>query len=233
MSVLVTRPKLGAMRTAKRVQEMGLTPLVLPLSKTVGLPVNEAALKGEALIITSEAVFEHMEPRLLQSLKHKDLYCVGPRTAQIAEKFGFDTIKIIASTAEKLVASIDCSQEIHFLYLAGRVRGPDLENELLMTHKNLTVIEIYDTFPLQLTLQEKQKFTQKIKIIMLYSALAAKSLEQISSFLNPSTALLCLSQRIANAIPVRLCNPTIIAYEPNEEAMLKGLATFLRDKAFD
>ncbi|MHC5306007.1 uroporphyrinogen-III synthase [Bartonella sp. LJL80] len=227
MAILVTRPLPGARRTEQHLRDMNLTPYVLPLCETRPLQINQKALIGDALIITSETVFVQMDIALQQVLFGKPLYCVGPRTAEAAKQAGFANIALVAGTAAQLVAAIDCPTHTQFLYLAGHVRGPDLERLLAERYDHVRVVEVYDTKPIKLNAQQLAALPKRIEVVMLYSAMAAMELEQIGAYLNPSTVLLCLSTRIAQAIPKTISQIPVIAYEPHEEAMLEGIEAVL------
>lgn len=227
MAILVTRPEPGATRTANRLRAMHFSPFILPLSKTYSLQVNESRLICDVVIATSEAVFLHSEKNLLSKLCEKVLYCVGTRTAEAAQMAGFKNIAYIARDIFDLVQSLDCGANTRLLYLAGRIRRPDLENMLETKFPNINILEVYDTKPIILNEQQKAQLPDKIEAVMLYSAMAATGLTQIEQYMNESTVLLCLSSRIANAIPKAILSVPVIAYEPNEEAMLNGLKVIL------
>lgn len=227
MTILVTRPEPAALRTAEYLRTLKFSPFILPLSKTIGLPVDSRQLKGDVLIVTSEAVFSHVEGTILRRLREKRLYCVGLRTAEAAHTAGFNNITYIASNIDELAASINCSADTKLLYLAGRVRRPEFESLLAEKFQNISVVEVYNTEPVFLTKKDKAKIPKKIDVIMLYSAMAAAGLTQIEQYMNKSTVLLCLSARIAQAIPKTILNTQIIAYQPNEEAMLNDLQAIL------
>ena len=227
MAILITRPEPGATRTANRLRAMHFSPFILPLSKTYSLQVNESRLICDVVIATSEAVFLHSEKNLLNKLCEKVLYCVGTRTAEAAQMAGFKNIAYIARDIFDLVQSLDCAANTRLLYLAGRIRRPDLENMLETKFPNINILEVYDTKPIILNEQQKAQIPDKIEAVMLYSAMAATGLTQIEQYMNESTVLLCLSTRIANAIPKAILSVPVIAYEPNEEAMLNGLKVIL------
>lgn len=227
MVILVTRPEPGATRTAEHLRALHYMPFILPLSKTKALPVDSREICGDVVVVTSEAPFLYLKPDLLKILHSKPLYVVGKHTAEAARNAGFTNICFVAPTALKLCSMIDCSKKTRFLYLAGHVRRPDLETQMTKKFEYFRIIEVYDTQEIRVSEQQKQKIPQKIEAVMLYSALAAAGLDQISGYIHHSTVLLCLSARIANAIPKTFPNVPVIAYEPNEDAMLEGLKTVL------
>lgn len=227
MVILVTRPEPGATRTAEHLRALKFSPFILPLSKTIALPVNVADLSCDGVIATSEAAFLYLEAKISEKLRLKPLYLVGKHTADVARKAGFNQIDLVAPDAKTLAEQIDGPATKRFLYLAGHLRRPDLETQMAQKFEYFRILEIYDTVPIKLNERQKQQIPQKIEAVMLYSALAAAGLEQIRGYINHSTVLLCLSARIANAVPTTLLNAPVIAYEPNEDAMLEGLKAVL------
>lgn len=227
MVILVTRPEPGATRTAKHLRTLKFSPFILPLSKTIALPVSPQDFSCDGVIATSEAAFLYLDPKISEKLRLIPLYLVGKHTADVARKAGFNNIELVATDAKTLAGQIDGPATKSFLYLAGHLRHPDLELQMVKKFRYFRILEIYDTVPIKLDGQQKQQIPQKIEAIMLYSALAAAGLEQISGYINHSTVLLCLSARIANAVPRTLLNAPVIAYEPNEDAMLEGLKAVL------
>ncbi len=227
MVILVTRPEPGATRTAEHLRRLNFFPYVLPLSKTIALPATRCEVSCDAVIATSESAFLYAKRDLLDQIRQKPFYLVGEQTAEAAKKAGLTNIAIVAPDAQTLGYRIERASTDHLLYLAGHVRRPNLEDHLRQKYKFLKLIEIYDTVPIRLDEKQKRKVPQKIEAVMLYSAMAASGLEQIGGYINQSTVLLCLSMRIANAIPKTFLNAPIIAYEPNEKAMLEGLKAIL------
>ena len=227
MVILVTRPEPGATRTAEHLRHLKLSPYILSLSKTVQLPVLRQDFSCDAVIATSESAFLYGNLDLIEKLRGKPLYVVGKHTAEAAKKAGFSDVVLAAPDAKTLGHKIERAPSDRILYLAGHVRRPDLEDELRQKYKYFETIEIYDTIPIKLDDEQKLKIPQKIDIVMLYSAMAAAGLKQISGYINQSTVLLCLSVRIANAVPKTFLNAPVIAYEPNEDAMLDGVKAIL------
>lgn len=227
MVILVTRPEPGATRTAEHLRHLKLTPYILSLSKTVQLPVLRQDFSCDAVIATSESAFLYGNLDLIEKLRGKPLYVVGKHTAEAAKKAGFSDIVLAAPDAKTLGQKIERAPSDRILYLAGHVRRPDLEDHLHQKYKYFETIELYDTIPIKLDDEQKLKIPQKIDIVMLYSAMAAAGLAQISSYIKHSTVFLCLSTRIANAVPKTFLNAIVIAHEPNEDAMLDGVKAIL------
>ena len=227
MVILVTRPEPGATRTAQHLRALKYEPFILSLSKTIALPLASADFSCDSVIVTREAPFLYLKPEILKNLHSKPLYVVGRHTAEAAKAAGFTNIRVVTATAFELGLMVDCPSDTRFLYLAGHIRRPDLERQMAQKFAFFRVIEVYDSIAIDLSAQQKQKIPQKIEAVMLYSGLAAAGLEQISGYIDYSTLLLCISARIAKAVPKTLLNVPVIAYEPNENGMLERLTAAL------
>lgn len=227
MVILVTRPEPGATRTAQHLRALKYEPFILSLSKTIALPLSSVNFSCDSVIVTSEAPFLYLKPKFLKNLLSKPLYVVGRHTAEAAKAAGFTNIRMIAATAFELGLMVDCPSDTRFLYLAGHIRRPDLERQMAQKFAFFRVIEVYGSVAINLSDQQKQRIPQKIDAVMLYSGLAAAGLEQISGYINNSTVLLCISERVAEAVPKTLPTVPVIAYEPNEEGMLEELRAAL------
>lgn len=225
--VLVTRPEPGASKTAERLKNMGYEPVILPLSKTIALDFSLDHLMPNALIATSAAAFIHLPKHMIAKIINLPLYCVGERTAEAAKQKGLLKIAHIAPNVANLVEKLNLLPKTEFLYLAGRVRYNDLEQQLSQQQHSLKIVDVYDTLTINSYDEQKLTLLDKMDAILLYSGVSARALVQIAERLNADTILFCLSLRIANEIPCTIKNVPIIAYEPHEEAILQGLETVL------
>lgn len=84
--VLVTRPEPGATRFARRLQAEGLRTVVAPLMRIVPVDHDAAALRqARGLIFTSAHAVPAAGPG-----RGRRAICVGPATAEAADRAGFD-----------------------------------------------------------------------------------------------------------------------------------------------
>lgn len=147
--VLVTRPEPGASRTAAALAEAGLEPVVLPFTRTVGLPVPEdriAAAGGcAAVVVTSAKALTHAPAALLATLAGKPVFAVGDATAAAVPA---DAGRVLSADGDAhaladLVAG-ELPEGKAVLYLCGRVRTGALERELSDAGYTPVLIETYD-----------------------------------------------------------------------------------------
>ncbi len=84
--VLVTRPGPQAVRTARRLAELGYEPVILPLTQTVALPVDVASLPDriDAVAVTSANALRCAPAALLARLAGERCFAVGEKTARQA-----------------------------------------------------------------------------------------------------------------------------------------------------
>lgn len=147
--VLVTRPQPAAAHTAARLAEAGFEPLVLPLSETVALPVENLPDPAafDAVAITSANAIRHASSDLLSRLEGKQCYAVGGRSGEAARKAGLSVVRADAGDAESLAAQIvaEMPPGTRLLYLCGKVRRPDFDAMLADAGLAAQALETYDT----------------------------------------------------------------------------------------
>ncbi|MBN9223000.1 MAG: uroporphyrinogen-III synthase [Mesorhizobium sp.] len=230
LRVLVTRPEPGASRTARRLEEMGFQPLVLPLTETMALPVDAGALpdKAAAVAITSANAVRHASKELIAALCSLPCHAVGKRTAEAARKAGFLSVSEGPGDAEALAESMASAfSGKAVVYLCGRVRFPAFEQKLETAGVQLHAAETYDTLAVcysdEALLQRLSD--QTVDVVLLYSAKAAAAMQAVAS--RPmllgsfeKTLFFALSSRIAAALDDSAGKAIRIAERPDEEALL-------------
>lgn len=222
-SVLIIRPYAAAQRTAALVAAKGFTPFVVPLSAALPLAAVFPDKQYDAVIATSENAFLRPLPHNAARLAALPLYCVGRRTARAARRKGFNTIAAIAKNADELCAVLGIRKKLHFLYLAGKQRRPVLEKHLQQAGMDVDVVEVYETRLLKPTRQQRAALPQVIDNILLYSARSIQMLSLLENVIAADTKILCLSPRIAAALPAGLAGDIQIAAEPTEKSLFSLL----------
>jgi uroporphyrinogen-III synthase len=229
MRVLVTRPLPAANRTAERLRAMGHTPVVLPLTQTVAVPVDPGLMGRDfdAVAVTSANALRHAAKVVLASLADLPCQAVGERTAAAARQAGFRLVITGSGVAEGLSARIAESRPRAVAYLCGRVRRPDFETALAAAGVSVTAIETYDTVaadppPADLSFA----LAAPVDAVLFYSQAAARAFAALAQA--PAVArvasLLCLSRRIAAALDGLPGKKVLVAGEPEEDALLSLLA---------
>ena len=228
LRVLVTRPEPGASRTARRLQQAGFQPIVLPLTETVALPVDAEFVPGDAVAVTSANAVRHASNEVIAALAALPCHAVGARTAEAARKKGFFSVLEGSGDAEALADSIAMAlpgKEI--TYLCGRVRFPVFEQRLEAAGVQVRAVETYDTLPVPYSDETILALlsSQPVDAVLLYSAKAAAAMQLLAK--QPvlqgafeKTQVFVLSARIAAAFGDGAGKTIRIAARPDEEALL-------------
>lgn len=230
LRVLVTRPEPGASRTARRLQDMGFQPILLPLTETVALPVDAGLIPDEAVAVavTSANAVRHASKEVIAALAALPCHAVGARTAEAARKMGFLSVIEGSGDAETLAGSIASALPGKaIVYLCGRVRFPVFEQRLEAGGVQVRVVETYDTLPVPYSDETILALLsgQPVDAVLLYSAKAAAAMQALTK--RPAlqeafekTRFFALSARIAAAFNDSAGKAIGIAAQPDEEALL-------------
>jgi uroporphyrinogen-III synthase len=241
-SVVVTRPEPGASRTARWLQEKGFQPVLLPLTGTMALPVDAAAVAragavandGVAVAVTSANAVRHARKEIIAALAALPCCAVGKRTAEAARAAGFLSVSEGPGDAEGLANALAGGLAGKTIaYLCGRVRFSVFEERLKAAGVHVRAIETYDTVALEHSDAAIVECLsgQPVDAVLLYSARAATAMQTLVSRpalrgLFESTRFFALSERIAAALDDVARERIRIAPEPSEEALLELLSTW-------
>lgn len=230
LRVLVTRPEPGASRTARRLQDTGFQPVVLPLTETVALPADAGFAPADALAVavTSANAVRHASNEVIAALAALPCHAVGARTAEAARKRGFSFVIEGPGDAEALAGAIAAALPGKAItYLCGRVRFPVFEQRLEAAGVRVRAVETYDTLPVPYSDATILALLsgRPVDAALLYSAKAAAAMQALTR--RPAlqkafekTRFLALSARIAAAFDDGAGKAIRIAEEPDEEALL-------------
>ena len=230
LRVLVTRPEPGASRTARRLQDAGFQPVVLPLTESVALSVDAGSIPGDAVAvaITSANAVRHASKEVITALAALPCHAVGKRTAEAAHKAEFLPVIEGSGDAEGLANSIAAELRGRtIVYLCGRVRFPAFEQRLEAAGVQVRAVETYDTIPVRYSDETILALlsSQPVDAVLLYSAKAAVAMQVLAK--RPAlqeafekARFLALSARIATAFGDSAGKAVRIAARPDEEALL-------------
>lgn len=233
--VLVTRPQPGAAKTARRLEEMGFSPVILPLSQTQGLNLPPLDIPDpiDAVAVTSVNAIRHAPAEIVASLAGFRCFAVGKKTAAAASKAGFSNVIEGPGEATGLAAMI-LEQErpgARIAYLTGRVRLPTFEAGLAQAGIRVLPIETYDTLAVDHSDAELAGIfgSGPIDAVLLYSSKAAEATAMVCrrrewAFHLAGARHFCLSSRIAAALSATSHERVLVAEEPSEESLLALLA---------
>jgi len=224
VSVLIIRPLAVALPVAEKLRRRGFAPFILPLSRIEIRPWQWPQLSYAALLAGSANAFLAMPP-VPAAFMTVPVYCVGSKTARAARAKGFANIAYSAENAEDLCrflqqAGRPAAKSGQWLYLAGQPRRPVIEDFLVTEHIAHHIICTYDTIGQSPTKAELAALPPKLDYVLLYSALNAAHLPLLQSHITPETKILCLSPRIAAALPAAGRRQAFIAPRPTQAALL-------------
>jgi uroporphyrinogen-III synthase len=239
LRVVVTRPELSAVGTAKRLKAMGHDPVMLPLSRAIYHPQTAAKALEEpypALVATSAEALRAISTVALHPLIdfEKPLFAVGKKTAQAARSAGFLVVHAGsgdgAGLAELIAARLG-GEALPLLYLAGRPRAETLETRLAKLGIPCRVAEIYEMTAVDYPAGEfaarlvrpDARAGARVGAVLLYSRETAIRFFDLlpADFAGLSEMrILCISERAASAVPAAFRLHLEIAESPDEDALL-------------
>jgi uroporphyrinogen-III synthase len=233
--VLVTRPQPGAAKTAQRLEEMGFSPVILPLSQTQGLRVSPPDIPDmvDAVAVTSVNAIRHAPAEIVARLAGLRCFAVGKKTAAAASKAGFSNVIEGPGDASGLAAMIVEHERpgARIAYLTGHVRLPTFEASLADAGIRVLPIETYDTLAVDHSDAELARLfgSGPIDAVLLYSSKAAEATAMVCrrrqwAFHFAEARHFCLSSRIAAALSATCQERVLVAEEPSEESLLALLA---------
>ncbi|AQS42280.1 MAG: Uroporphyrinogen III synthase [Candidatus Tokpelaia hoelldobleri] len=219
-SVLIIRPQQAAKRTAGLLAARGFVPHILPLSIIVPLTPAIPHQPYDGVIATSAAAFAAPLAEDGAWLKTLPFHCVGSRTREAAHDSGFTAIGHCALTARQLAGELCQQTNKYFLYLAGQTRRHELENSLRAAGIRVDIIERYATHFTPPTATQLAAVPRPPGFILLYSAKSARFLPGFAAHIGANTRILCLSSRIAAAVPAQWRDKIQVAAAPVEQKLL-------------
>jgi uroporphyrinogen-III synthase len=228
--ILITRPEPGASRTAARLAAAGFEPVVLPLTRIVALDFTLPDGPFEAVIVTSAQALTAVGP---ERILHLSVYAVGETTAESARSARFGNVMIAGGSVESIAALVreSAKPSARLLYLCGKVRRPELEMALGAAGFHLSAVETYEAVPVAYSKEElaARLGQTPFDAVTLMSAQAAELLSslatapQFASLLKTS-AIICLSSRISDALRGQMDWKVCVTNEASENSMMECLS---------
>lgn len=227
--VLITRPEPSASLTAAKLVDLGFSPVSLPVSRTVALEFHISNQSFDALAVTSANAFRHVRDEKLASFKALPLFAVGEGTARAAKIAGFERVIEGGGDAVRLAAKLAeyLPEGAQILYLAGRERQPIFEQQVLRAKLNIQVCDVYDVEAIDYSANEiRAVFSEgPFVAVLLYSAVAAtlfvEMMQKAGIEFDAKTRLLCMSERVARALPEIWKAQVLIADHPDESGIFR------------
>jgi uroporphyrinogen-III synthase len=231
MRVLVTRGSSAAASTAEQLASMGHEAIVSPVLEIVMLDASWPDGVIDAVMATSARAFQFLklvpERPPPEARRLLPLFLVGERTAAAARRSGFQGPALLALDAKDLVRQIRerPAQPKRTLYLAGRNRKSDLEDDLAEAGLAVETLETYEARAAEGLSQEviDAQGSRKIDAVLHYSRRSAAIFIDLAASAGLDlSSLLHIAISDDAAAPLRAAGlPHIaIAAEPKERAML-------------
>ena len=226
--ILILRDALASKLTARLVKAMGDTALILPTQEIRPLGLELPAGRFGGLIVTSVNAVPFVGDRF--PARRPPVLAVGPATAHALRKAGAGPVILGEGTgtglAEKALALFEESG-LPLLYLAGRVRTEGLETALTERGVPFETLEVYDTVQVE---PDQESIAAVIgegstDAVLLLSVGQAESFLRLLSTspgrFDPPPIALCLSERIARALPLSLRDAALVANRPELSELLR------------
>ena len=228
---LLLRAREDAARTAAKLREMGVAPVVSPVLDIVATGAEIPAGAYDALLASSAKGVECAGD--LAALKRLPFHAVGAKTAEAARHYGLHP-EIVAGNAAAILPLLlaHYPSPSHFLYLAGRDRQPTLEAGLRAAGHRIDAVDVYDARAAEALTVEAIDAMRKGEIgaILHYSRRSAEIFltlaekAEITDSL-PSMLHAALSEDVAT--PLRAAGLKVsVAEKPDEAHLLAVLAEF-------
>ncbi|MDI7862453.1 uroporphyrinogen-III synthase [Rhizobiaceae bacterium n13] len=238
MRVIVTRPELAARRTARRLESLGHTALLLPLAEPVHDPLAVERSFGwphATIAVTSAEAVRAMQllGRALSPHLDTTLFSVGSATSNAAIDAGFRNVVTSDGGGRELGYAISDRFTTHgrpsapLIYIAGEPRSSSFEERLAaLGIRHLTVCG----YRMKAVSHHRDHLHSllvegRVDAVLFYSRETAERFFSLPVFADNRQILersifLCLSPNIANAVPGEYANSTVVATTPNEDCLL-------------
>ncbi|WP_319531537.1 uroporphyrinogen-III synthase [uncultured Cohaesibacter sp.] len=227
--ILVTRPQADQARTAAALLDLGFEAVAAPVMDAVALPFSLPDQTWQAVIITSRNSLRMLNDDQIERLKSCRIFCVGTKTAALAERLGFSIVADPAQDVADLIGSLENElrpEKGEILYLAGRHRSGALSEALSVHGLTVCLVETYEMVG-RTSLSERAIDAirnRSLGGILVYSTRTAALLvglleAQGLGDLVADVPFFCLSGSVA-AVLQQSGYPVHVAESPNEAALL-------------
>ncbi|MFQ6553639.1 uroporphyrinogen-III synthase [Aestuariibius insulae] len=221
MIVLLTRPEASALRFAERIHaRMTAEVVIAPMVRIDPVPAEVKWDRWRGAILTSQ----HGAGRLGDVPDGLPAFCVGRRTAQVAEAAGC-TVRSADGDAEALIAMIaELRPEGPLLHLRGEVSRGEIAGRLtaLGLETGETVVYRQQDLPLSDAGRSVLSGSRAVTV-PLFSPRAAERLVRAGPFGAP-VMIAAMSAEVARAAEPIGAARIVVAERPNAASLLKALS---------
>jgi uroporphyrinogen-III synthase len=238
MRVLIIRPEMQGVQTARKIADLGHDCVVFPLYRPHhDLAAAIGALKKPhvAIAVTSaEAIRCLMRlGAMLEPYLDTTVFAVGKATARQAREAGFREVVVTQGGGQDLAATIFGyfaavgTQDVPVLYLAGAKRMSDFEDTLEIHGIGVITAVIYGMERVDYGLVELQKLlvNHPVDAAFFFSKENARAFFDLEVFQQSKESLrktlfFCLSRNIADAVPEEFKHSAVISLNPDEDELI-------------
>lgn len=229
--VIVTRAQPGARQSARRIEDLGHSPLISPaltLQADPGIDLKSMTHYSGLVFTSANGVRFFVERNKDRRLP---AWCVGPATARAAREAGFIRVHESAGNSRDLAAFIASTigpPKKPLLHIANAAARGVLTREMKMRRYPFQFVPLYraDVAPRLSTEVSKLLKAKTPAIVLIHSAKGAEAFAQLAAKL-PTTALTGVAISTAATTPLRSLDITQfhVAETPNERDLMRALTT--------
>ena len=232
MRILVTRPLEDGAATAQRLSDAGHQVVLVPATMiaATGHPLPEGTF--DAVIVTSGNAIRHLNIAAAQRLHAVPLYCVGEKTASVAQQAGFTAITRGDGDGRALVERLSArfSPPAKLLYLTGTPRKPHVEAALHALGFEPSAVELYESRAVAGWPGDHRHAVEGTMMAMHFSRASVEALLHAAERAGLTAHLaaiphLCLSADVAAPLHASGFQRIDVAAKPTEDAMLALLSS--------
>nr|WP_239479655.1 uroporphyrinogen-III synthase [Actibacterium sp. 188UL27-1] len=215
--MLLTRPLEASQRFADAVPEV--PSVISPILRIVPLSPVLPDAPAPVIFTSANGVWAFLQ---LRAAADQVAYCVGPRTARVAQDGGFRAISANGAV-DDLEALIRAERPVGpLIYACGKVRTGDLDDRLRQTGSSVITCEVYDQAPQRLTETAQEILASARTVILpLFSPRSAALMSGASQAAKAPLHLVFLSENVAAAWSGPPPKQYVIAPAPNMPAMVE------------
>ena len=233
MTVLLTRPKPDSQRIARELEKVGIGSIIWPLTEIVQVEKPITISDGtDALVFTSShgvRAFAHGNER--RDLK---VFCVGQRTAALAQAAGFKDVQSAGGGFDALVALLRDAAPASVFYPRARDISNDLEAVLRPNRIRCDSQIVYSAQPTTGPAREVDVALTagNVDVITIWSRrnaeLLSESFSRRSDWRTNRITLLAISQNAAAGLGNAGFRRIIVASRPNATQMIAEIRGAVR-----
>ncbi len=234
--ILITRPLLASENLAAALQKLGYETVIEPLLSIEPIAEPCPGIDAiDAVIITSNNALRMLEGRQseLAALFDRPCFCVGPRTAEKVQAFGFRKVQNSSGDGAELAALANAvlgRSRTNILHIAGRDVDSKAQYELEKAGHQLLSWLVYDAKPVSHFMPATQALLKnhKFDAVLIFSPRTAQILagllkEAALEACCNGLAAICLSEAVMDVLTPFRWRHLVAAPKPAEDVVIACL----------